>query len=222
MGKNKDTNIQFKIDEIGKCIKSFSIDEEMQLCDKCHIRYGCGENHDIHMYDTGICSKCGKLDDVVSCTIAKLVKAHGIDELDYHSLGGKRLAKNEIEVINEIWEKSIKENDEDSQLIMLPDKFRDEEILKAVANGFYGKEMKESLEIVASKPRKYNSALIDEKTIKELDGKVIKIDPKNSGIINPFDIGEYTFDGYTIDDLMKDWRENDRSKTGLLNIETKD
>ncbi|WP_113675780.1 hypothetical protein [Vallitalea guaymasensis] len=79
------------IEVIQKHIDNFSTHEKIQLCEECHAKYGCNENHDVHMYDTGICSNCGKFTDVVNCSIARLVKAYGISELDYYRLDGSRL-----------------------------------------------------------------------------------------------------------------------------------
>lgn len=60
-------------------------------CTECHSLYGCGEVHDIHMYDTGKCSICKKSTECVNCSVCKEVKSQGVSPEEYWKSGKPRL-----------------------------------------------------------------------------------------------------------------------------------
>lgn len=68
-------------------------DISANYCPKCHELYGCGHDHDVDFTDFGKCSICGKLDDVVNCTIANEVVSQNIHPFDYCRSGFARIAR---------------------------------------------------------------------------------------------------------------------------------
>jgi len=65
-------------------INGLDDEEKRNLCENCHEEHGCGNEHDIYAADTGICSICGKNDEVVCCAIANKVVDLDILVHSYH------------------------------------------------------------------------------------------------------------------------------------------
>lgn len=57
------------------------------LCESCHSKHGCGNTHDVHLTDTGVCSICGANTDVVNCKIANKVECDVIPTMSYYENG---------------------------------------------------------------------------------------------------------------------------------------
>jgi hypothetical protein len=68
-------------------INSLDDEDNINLCEKCHEKHGCGNSHDTYVADTGICSICGKNDEVVCCAIANKVLELDIPVHSYHKNG---------------------------------------------------------------------------------------------------------------------------------------
>ena len=82
-----------------KIMKEFKSELEekqyKQLCMECHKEYGCSNEHHNLLYDTGICTECGNLNDVVNCKIANKVVKEDINPHDYWRSGIGRIIKTE-------------------------------------------------------------------------------------------------------------------------------
>jgi len=48
------------------------------LCEKCHEIQGCGKEHGVNYFDTGICSSCGETNEVVDCSVAELIEQSNV------------------------------------------------------------------------------------------------------------------------------------------------
>lgn len=66
--------------------------ERYNYCEECHEKHGCGNEHDIDIADVGICSICGKKNDVVNCSIANKVKKDDIPLMSYW-MNGERIIR---------------------------------------------------------------------------------------------------------------------------------
>lgn len=75
-------------------INSLKSEEQRNLCKKCHDEEGCGREHDIHLYDTGICAQCGQLSEIVNCTIACYCEDINLDAKEFWNLGLSRVYRN--------------------------------------------------------------------------------------------------------------------------------
>lgn len=58
-----------------------------KLCEQCHPICGCGEQHSFTVADTGVCGRCGQVNEVWDCEVLKLYRRHNIpDDQVYRSL----------------------------------------------------------------------------------------------------------------------------------------
>lgn len=55
------------------------------ICEPCHLSYGCGREHDVLLQDTGICDVCGKMAEVWDCELSRFYEAQGIPAKDVWS-----------------------------------------------------------------------------------------------------------------------------------------
>ena len=61
--------------------------ERNMLCESCHSKSGCGNDHNIHLTDTGVCTICGINTEVVNCSIANKVVNDDIPANSYWENG---------------------------------------------------------------------------------------------------------------------------------------
>jgi hypothetical protein len=83
-----------KILIISELIDSLNGEQKYNLCPRCHSECGCKNKHHINLHDTGVCSRCGQINELVNCFIANKVIGEGI-YLETYLTFGKRLYSNQ-------------------------------------------------------------------------------------------------------------------------------
>ncbi len=70
-------------------------DKAYNVCEECGKGLNIREIDNVYLQDTGICSICKEIKDVINPKIADEVIKKEIDPVDYWNSGGKRLANSE-------------------------------------------------------------------------------------------------------------------------------
>lgn len=70
-------------------------DKAYNICEECGKDLNIRGIDNAYLQDTGICSVCKKIEDVINPKIAEEVIKKGVDPVDYWNSGCKRLANSE-------------------------------------------------------------------------------------------------------------------------------
>lgn len=79
---------------INQEIENFSQEDKRNYCEDCLKKMNDHTNYNHCLTDTGVCSSCLKVNDLINIKIVEIIHANNINIEDYHLFGGQRIYYN--------------------------------------------------------------------------------------------------------------------------------
>ncbi|PTT37544.1 hypothetical protein DBR28_09795 [Chryseobacterium sp. HMWF028] len=83
--------IDKQIHLINKEIENFSEEDKRNYCEDCLEKMNDHTNYNPYLTDTGVCSSCLKVNDLINIKIVEIIQMNNVNIEDYHLFGGKRI-----------------------------------------------------------------------------------------------------------------------------------